>query len=416
MKVLNFLFVATLLIMMTSCGDDDDTTITPQTAEFTVTIENIFTAKDHFTSGTTGFLDPGASESFSFDAGQGHYLSLATMLVQSNDLFYAPNMNGIPLYDNNGTALTGNVTGLIDLWDAGTEMNEAPGTGANQAPRQTGPDTGAAENGIVLLIEDVADGYTYPEDETMIQVTLAHDGNTQFTVTIQNISNNAALPSPFAPGVWVVSSADKAPLFATGAAATIGLERLAEDGNNGMLDMELQENAGLVSPFAPGAYAVYTTSNPIFVDGTNASAGLEALAEDGNNSTFDYTFSIPFGAADPAPIFPTESYSFSFTANEGDMLSFATMLVQTNDLFVGPEGIDLFPGGTALDGDITADVKLWDAYTEVNEFPGAGNNQAPRQAAANTGTSESAGVALVNDAFTYPAINDMVKVTISAKQ
>ena len=84
--------------------------------EFMVTIENVFEAKDFFAAGTTGFLEPGASESYSFNAGPGHYLSLATMFVQSNDLFYAPGMNGISLYDAEGTALTGDITGLIDLW------------------------------------------------------------------------------------------------------------------------------------------------------------------------------------------------------------------------------------------------------------------------------------------------------------
>jgi len=45
------------------------------------------------------------------------------------------------------------------LWDAGTEVNQAPGFGSEQAPRQGGADTGTAENGVV---QAVADGFTYP--------------------------------------------------------------------------------------------------------------------------------------------------------------------------------------------------------------------------------------------------------------
>ena len=31
---------------------------------------------------------------------------------------------------------------LVALWDAGTEKNEVPGVGPNQAPRQAAPNTG----------------------------------------------------------------------------------------------------------------------------------------------------------------------------------------------------------------------------------------------------------------------------------
>jgi len=85
------------LFILSGCNDDDDVTII--TRSFTVTIENVFEGKDYFNNGTTGLIEPGMSESFSFNAGKGHYLSFATMFVQSNDLFYAPDENGLPLYD-----------------------------------------------------------------------------------------------------------------------------------------------------------------------------------------------------------------------------------------------------------------------------------------------------------------------------
>jgi len=72
------------------------------------------------------------------------------MFVQSNDLFYAPNGQGIALFDDQGNPIDADVSQYLSLWDAGTEVDEEPGTGPNQAPRQNGP-TGKDENGKVVL-------------------------------------------------------------------------------------------------------------------------------------------------------------------------------------------------------------------------------------------------------------------------
>jgi hypothetical protein len=58
-------------------------------------------------------------------------------------------------------------------------------------------------------------------------------------------------------------------------------------------------------------------------------------------------------------------------------------------------------------------VQLWDAGSEVNEEPGVGPNQAPRQPAPNTGDPDPDNtVRLVDDGFTYPTVTELVKVTI----
>ena len=44
-----------------------------------------------------------------------------------------------------------------------------------------------------------------------------------------------------------------------------------------------------------------------------------------------------------------------------------------------------------------------------------GVNQAPRQAAANTGADEGGAVRLVDDGFTYPAVADIVSVTVTSR-
>ena len=374
---------------------------------FKVTIENVFEGKDFFKSGTTGLLKPGESESITFNAGKGHYLSFATMFVKSNDLFYAPSDGGLALYNGSGDAVTGDITDMIDLWDAGTEVNEEPGIGPNQ-PLNGGPNTGIDEGGNVMAVND---GYTYPADEDVIMVSLAHDGETEFTLTIKNVSGGSILPTPLAPGVWVIHSNGQMPLFSNGQMASAGLEDLAEDGNNAILALDLEDNSGYVSPFAPGAFTV--GHERIFKDGQPASAELESLAEDGDPSGFMEVFTTPVGGGGPAPIFTGESYEIMFEAHHGDKFSFATMLVQSNDLFVGHEGIRLFPDGRPLNANITGSLQLWDAHTEVNEYPGAGNNQAPRQTGPNTGADQSGNVMEVNDGFSYPPVDQMLKVTIS---
>ena len=394
-----------------ACNKDNDEM--KASGNFTVTIENVMSLRDYFANGKTGLITPGNSESFTINAGKGHYLSFATMFVQSNDLFFAPDEGGIALYDSNGDPVTGDITMMVNLWDAGTEVNEEPGTGPNQPPRQSGPNTGPAENGTVKLITEVQDGFTYPAVSDVIMLTLTHDGGTMFTVTIANVSAGKALETPLAPGVWVLHSKDQKPLFKKGDPASAGLEKIAEDGDNSTTDQELTGKSGLVSPLAPGAFVI---NNALFSIGQPASSALEALAEDGDPSGFTNTFAVPDGGSGPGPAFPGQSYSFTFKAQEGDQLSFATMFVQSNDWFFGVENIDLFDNGVALSGDITMKVKLYDAGTETDEYAGAGNNQPPRQAAPDTGPDENGNVeAETSPGDHVPAVADIVKVTISSQ-
>ncbi len=430
--LLSLLFFLSFTVLFTACNnDDDDNQPTPATTgTFTVTIENVVTPQSYLQSGTIEAVPPGQSISVDFQAGKGHFLSFATMLAQTNDLFYAPDAGGIALYDDSGNALTGDITAKLDLWDAGTEVNQEPGVGADQAPRQSGPNTGAAENGTVQLIEDVNDGFTYPADEEVFRAELAHDGETGFTLTLTNISDMASLTSPLAPGVYVVHGEGE-PLFTANGTSSAGLEGLAEDGDNVTLGDELATATGYDSPLAPGVWAVHNaTTNPIFDTGeADRGEGLEELAEDGDPSILDASlatqngvskngvFNTPTGAASPGPLLPGNSYSFTFSAEEGDYLSLATMLVHTNDLFFGFEegGIALFENGSPISGDLTAKTELWDAGTEVNEYPGAGNNQ-PVRGGGNSGPDENGNVIVVNDGFTYPAVNALVKVKITVTQ
>ena len=97
------------------------------------------------------------------------YLSFATMLVQSNDLFLAPSVNGIALFDEDGKAIGAqDVTDQLLMWDTGTEANEEPGAGPNQAPRQSGPNAGPADE--IATVRPVDDGFSYPDVADLVTV------------------------------------------------------------------------------------------------------------------------------------------------------------------------------------------------------------------------------------------------------
>jgi hypothetical protein len=217
------------------------------------------------------------------------------------------------------------------------------------------------------------------------------------------------------------------PLFDEGMADYgSGLKGLAEDGDPSGLADYLEMNSGFVSPLAPGTWAVHSSETaPIFeANSPDKGEGLENLAENGDPSTLSAAlesksgvtssgvFNTPTGSSGPGPLLPGASYEFSFEAEEGDYLSFATMLVHSNDLFYSPSsmGLALFNGDAPISGDITTSIMLYDAGTEINELPGVGLHQPARL---NGGEDENGNVRTVNDGFTYPSVTDAVKITIT---
>ncbi|MEA2000343.1 MAG: spondin domain-containing protein [Actinomycetota bacterium] len=165
------------------------------------------------------------------------------------------------------------------------------------------------------------------------------------------------------------------------------------------------------TPLAPGAFTVHTSMDTLFTEGQpDRGEGLEALAEDGDPSSLVTSlqaietvatagaFANPDGGSEAGPALPGSNYSFTFEAVPGDYLSFATMFVQSNDWFFAPmsSGISLFDGAVPLEGDVTDLVGLWDAGTEVDEEPGLGANQPPRQAGPNTGDDQNGTITMVD--------------------
>jgi hypothetical protein len=193
----------------------------------------------------------------------------------------------------------------------------------------------------------------------------------------------------------------------------------------------LKLSNGKTAPFvsAPVLWAVHTGSaNPIFVGGQpDAGKGLETLAETGNPEPLVKSLTgtqgivsvaaaaLPVGGQAAGPIGPGQGYGFEINAAPGQTLSVAWMFGQSNDLFYSNDRpIALFTSaGRPVTGDMTAQLALWDAGTEVNEEPGLGPNQGPRQATPDAGVVEHQAVAHVRDRFTYPRLADVLKVTIT---
>jgi hypothetical protein len=171
------------------------------------------------------------------------------------------------------------------------------------------------------------------------------------------------------------------------------------------------------APIAPGVFAVSPDGAAIFMPGKLAgSAGLEALAEDGNIEPLQNTLALKFG--DKSGMF-APGQPFIVTAKLGDRLSFATMFVQSNDKFYATNGgsLALFDkSGMAVSGDLTASVRLYDAGTEIDQQPGAGADQAPRQKAAGQGAAQDSVVAEAADGFSYPAVAAVIRVNVSPLQ
>jgi hypothetical protein len=206
-----------------------------------------------------------------------------------------------------------------------------------------------------------------------------------FTIRVENVStpttltlsNGTTAPAPTAPILWTVTDEGN-PLFTAGKPDRgQGLERLAEDGN-------------------PGVLADYIVAN------------MKSVAHSG-------VVTVPVGDKGPGPITPGKAFEFTISAAPGQRLTLAMMFGQSNDLFYAPgaKAIALFDAkGQPLSADITSQLQLWDAGTEVNEEPGLGASQAPRQAAPNTGAAEKGNVTLVKDQFHYPSVREVVRVSV----
>jgi hypothetical protein len=457
------------------------------TNTFEVTIENVGTATPLLKSGAftpadvindnnnVPPLEPGEAFQFSFTAGPtelpgtGTAFSFAAMFVQSNDAYYAFEPGGLALFESDGTPIgqgsPRDVTDQVRLYDAGTEVDQEPGTGPDQAPRQSSLDQGADEDGTVVRMEDTDgdaaledSGFEYPAVADGVEVTVSSEadeasGGYEFTVTIENVGGGSQVngaPLILSPGSYAVHFDQMPggegevtyPGHAPGASASGGIEAIAEDGRPaGALSGDagtpagnhveaLRARTGVTVPLSPGAYAVHSDAATFHNVGGAAATGIERIAEDGTPGEMVSALSgldavTTADAFGDGPIPPGSSVTFTVDAEPGDRLSFATMYIQSNDLFYAfePEGLALFDANDEpIDRTVTGAVRLYDAGTETDQEPGVGLDQAIRQAEGKTGADEGGSIvrvqntdgdaALEDDGFEYAPTASVVSVRV----
>jgi hypothetical protein len=363
---------------------------------------------------TDGNLGPGEVYEMRFTAGFGHHLSLATMMFESNDWFFGTDPAGIPLYTN-GVPLSGDITHLVKLWDAGTEYDEEPGVGANTGLLQPTRNAGAVDpDRRVRLVPDVAllsngQQFVRPAVSSMIRVTIAQTAERQFTLRLENISTTETLVTSagtrevtVTPVLWVVHCNPNVLFDANVAPRENGIEQLAESGNADTINNSLRLVRGIASPLSRGVYVVHSDGTPLFNEGsTDRSLGMEPIAEDGDPTQLRTSleaglvpfvdshgvFDVPVEATEAGPCHAGQSFEFQFKARPGARLSLITGFSAANDWFISPPdvGMALFNGNLPRWGEITNEFHLYDLGTENDEELDVGANTGTQQRAANTG-------------------------------
>lgn len=142
--------------------------------------------------------------------------------------------------------------------------------------------------------------------------------------------------------------------------------------------------------FSPVWFAFHDGTFDAFDSGAAASPGVEQLAELANAAALmsEFTASGANGAQGviasnnaPPPFTPGETSAMMFDVGDGAVrryFSYASMFVPSNDFFFGnddPTGVEVFDAGGAFLGPVTIQVfgsHVWDAGTEIEDIMDGG--------------------------------------------
>lgn len=425
------LALAILTLLATACTKEDENM--SQTYNSSISVENVLDSKPLVESGTfknTGvspLIMPGESASFQFSAAKGQYISFATMYGWSNDLFFAPANPGLKVYQDNGNPIEGDVSSQVRLWDNGTRINQAPGMAVVH------PGTPEITPKNIVEVKGTDDqGNTYADASLLMKLMLHYEGNSTFTLTITNTSGGTSNPTPFSPGVWVISYIAGGnllkpySLYEAGKPSANGLTNIAEMGDNSILGNYIAGQTGIFTPLSPVLVVIYSgIDNPIYKIGElDRGKGLKDLAQKGDaNGLAAYLKTLNgvkqvYVLSEPTTNIllpkigdqPGGRVTQQFSYATGDRLAIATMYGFSNDWFFASKdnGID-----AAQKGDISSTLALYDDGTAINQFPGAGITQFNL---AGTPLVESKAIESVpnpNAFTTLPDISNIIKVTIN---
>lgn len=148
----------------------------------------------------------------------------------------------------------------------------------------------------------------------------------------------------------------------------------ARTGKAGLAEYEIVvENLTSGQPFTPPAVAIHRPAISLYEVGEPASEAIKEIAENGNlgpavavldasNQVSD--FGAAFGSPDLPPLLPGQTTSITLRSERGaKLVSFAAMLICTNDGFTGIDDVRL---PNDLGESITVYARAYDAGTEVN--------------------------------------------------
>ncbi|MCQ9635170.1 spondin domain-containing protein [Chryseobacterium sp. WG23] len=385
-----------------SCDDSDNYMMGDMSFERTITFENVVTPKDFVESGSfqgTGqpVILPGQSVSIKFSAGKAQSLMFSTMYGASKDWFFASKQPGIKLFDNNGTAITGDVSSEVLLWDNGTKDNM----------------TGLAESKPIMQVPNVI-------ASQLMKLNLAYnDVTSEFTLTITNTSGGTAHETPFSPGVWAVSNyngsqlLNTAPFFTPNALSNPEITDIAQMGDIAKMKAKLNNETGIMTGLSPALVVVYRgDKNPIYEAGKKDNGvGLKEIAQMGNVTKLQNSLqSLPnvkgVFIAGNAPVAPGSKVMTNFKAEPGDRIAYVTMFGFSNDWFYANEQII----DASTKGDVTSGTALFDSGTGIDQYPGAGNHQA---LFGGTPQAESMLISKVGNQYPVPTVQNVIKVTLN---
>lgn len=392
-----------------------------------------------------GPIGSGGAYEIELNAGKKQSLSFVSMLGESNDWYFAPGPDGIPLYDATGAPISGDVTSQVSLWNAGTEIDQEPAVGDATGPKQPNPTFGAADpDATVRLVPAVAPltaggTFTLPAIASMIRVTLTAKGDGHFVVRVENTSTASTLVTSagarsvhLSPLVWALHGVP-APFFTPGQPDRgLGLELVAESGRFPALAQATSELTGFATPISPGVWVVHASGEPLYSEGlADRGLGLERIAESGNvgplstalkaalptGASATGTFDTPVGATAASAAAPGRAYELTVSAKPGERLSFATMFGMSNDWFFGTaaDGLALFDAtGTPRRGDVTHEIFVFDAGTEIDQVPAIGADTGPQQSSPDQGANDPIRqVRLVSPGTYAPTASAHLRVTLT---
>jgi len=388
---------------LSSCSDSDNNMMMDMAFQRTITFENVVTPKDFVESGsfqgtgTPPIILPGQSVSVTFSAGKTQALMFATMYGASKDWFFASQQPGIKLFDSNGTAITGDVSSSVRLWDNGTKDDT----------------TGQAESKPIMPVPNV-------NASQLMKLNLAYnDVTSEFTLTITNTSGGTANETPFSPGVWAVSNyngsqlLNSTPFFTPNSLSNPEITDIAQMGNISKMMTKLNANTGIMTGLSPALVVIYRgDKNPIYELGKlDSGMGLKDIAQFGNVTKLQNSLKSLSGIkgvyiAGNAPVAPGSKVTASFNAEPGDKIAYATMFGFSNDWFYANEqSIE-----ASTKGDISSQTSLFDSGTGIDQYPGAGNHQA---LFGGTPQNENKVISKVGTQYPVPAVQNVIKVTVN---